>query len=132
MHGKEWRKDPKFWGHWIASSPFKQTKYLEKKEHCMVELFNIYGYHPELFNLFISKLVIRVWLDFSLQYKLFLVCKFIEMWILLNMVILKAMSFPKKVCVLLHDDQGSIFLLLHRHCPCLPQVLPQAYAYKCN
>ena len=88
------------------------------------------SYHPECIHLKLTKLVIRVWLDFSLQYELFLVCKSIEMWILLNMVIPKAMSFPKKVCVLLHHDQGSIFALLDKHCPDLHQVLPQAYAYK--
>ena len=49
-----------------------------------------------------------------------------------KMVIPKAKPFPKKVCVLHHRDQGSIFVLLHKHCPDHHQVLPQAYACKCS
>jgi hypothetical protein len=48
------------------------------------------------------------------------------------MVILKARSFPKKVCVLHHHGQGSTFELLHKHCPDHHRVLPRVYAYKCS
>jgi hypothetical protein len=48
------------------------------------------------------------------------------------MVIPKARSFPKRVCVLHHHGQGSTFALLHKHCPDHHRVLPRVYACKCS
>ena len=46
------------------------------------------------------------------------------------MVIPKAKSFPKMVCILHHHGQESTFLPLHKHYLDHHQVLLQVYAYK--